>query len=466
MIKINGITITSAALFREHFDLKAVLKVINQVAHDDTLFTQAKDEAVQQLLKRALIEGVEGWTWEYDGHFATVKAGDGEEPLRLVYLEIEDWQTLTPLPVRTWMVVLLHELAHRSLSWEKVKKLSGGEQEQTSEQQFDTLVLHVGEELVLTLFEPTDTCIADLHTVKIFNGSNLRGYATVVVKSPEGMVLDIVRLGNQECLFANFLGDRLVELLPRLATSLSHCNYLTYEGGEVTVGRYLFATGETFVYHVSHCQGITQFCPDEEKGFVGIVDGQLLLFTSLLNPMDCEFELAEGERFVKVVLSGKLLLALTNKGRTFSNVDRCKLAHLHHIVSIGLGPDYSLYALTSQGQLCVSGDHWDMPLENVYAVGVLSAKEFFVKTRDGYTYSHSGEKFTAVGKRIKTEAGLELRLNPVDGSLMCKGADLKLAHEVDDFTLFDDIYSRTQEQVLVYYQSHVKHIDTGNHGRR
>lgn len=465
MIKINGTTITSAALFREHFDLEAVAKIVNQVVKDDTLFTQENDVAVQQLLRRALDEGVEGWTWECDGHFASVRAGEEEEPLRLVCLEVEEWQTLTSLSVRAWTVLLLHELAHRSLSWEKLKELSGGPQEQTCATQADTLMLHAGQELVLTLFEPVDELTADLHTVKIFNGSDLKGYAKVVVGSPEGMVLDIVRLGNQECLFANFLGDRLVELLPRLVTSFSHCNYLTYEGGEATVGRYLFASEETFVYHAAHCRGITQFCPDEEKGFVGVADGQLLLFTSLLSAMDCDFELLEGERFVKAVLSGRMLLALTSRGRTFSNVGKCTLARRRDIVSIGTGPDYSLYALTSKGKLLVSGEHWNMPLENVYTVGTLSTKEFFVKTRDGYTYCHSGEKSTAVGKRIKTETGLELRLNPVDGSLMCKGADLKLAHEVDDFALFDDTYSRAWEQVLVYYQSHVEHINAEDYGR-
>ena len=57
-------------------------------------------------------------------------------------------------------------------------------------------------------------------------------------------------------------------------------------------------------------QSMFAVCPDSEGGFVGVAGGRLLPFSTLIRPDDdCDFPLADDERFVKVVIGGRIAYA-------------------------------------------------------------------------------------------------------------------------------------------------------------
>ena len=459
MIKINGVTITSAAQFREHFDFEVARKIIGRIAHDNTLFTTPNDVGIQQMLARLLDRETEGFSVRLDEHATFVlhdEADDSEAFLS--FFDSHDEAFVKTFTAPMWEIVLLHELAHRPTPRERLQAcMEMASENDTLTGDAGEIVLHADQQLELVLFEPETKLRGRLRTVKIVNGSGLSGYASVVVKASDGTMVDVVRLRNKECLFANFLGDRLVELLPRMTVSRSHCNYFCFTDSDLTVGRYLFATGATSVYSPADCRKITQCCADEENGFVAVSAGQLLPFTSLLNPIDdFDFSPDEDEHFVKVVMNGRMLLALTDKGRTFSNYGDFALAGLDNVVSVGLEADYSFYVLTADARLLLSKPNLSVPTENVYAVNAQSAASYSVRTRDGMTHFSGGQTSTSLGRQVKTVAGIEIKMDPLSGHLMAKGAHFALDHEVDDFALLDDPSGNGRQQLLVYYQSKVE----------
>lgn len=456
MIKINGTVITSDVLFRKFFDLDVVLGLVRRVAIDDTLFTEGKDLIIQQILRGILADGMASISLTFsDG--AVIMECDDNVSIPLTYLTVDGANEIKEIDAGKLKIVLLHELAHKSIS---VKELMGIPAEASDGVEYipNTLVLHSDQRMEFTLFVATEVIKNELRTVKIINASKLDGFATLIVKNQDGMILDMIRLKNGETLFANFVGNYFVEFILRFAVSTDHCNYLVYNGGgKATIGRYIFATEQTFTYSVD--DEITQFCPDDEGGFIGIANGCLLPYTSLLNPMDdFDFPVEEDEKFVKVVICGKMLLALTNKGRTFSNYRNNILSNLSNIVSIGVGPNYTMYVLTSEAKLFFNVEGWKGPVDNIYSVCSLNPKTPTVKTRDGITHFYSGKTSTGIGKQMKSESGLELKIEPVTGELIVKGTDLVLDHYVDDFTICENIPCCVQKPILIYYDSHVEQL--------
>lgn len=454
MIKINGIVITSDVLFRKFFDLEIVLGLVRRVVMDDTLFTESNDLIIQQVLRDILTDGMAGISLTYKDGVVIVKCGDNLS-VPLTYLTVDDANEIREIDTGKLKVILLHELAHKNIS---VKELMGIPEESSDGVEYipNTLVLHSDQRMEFILFVTTEVLKNELRTVKIANASKLEGFATLIVKNQDGMILDMIRLKNGETLFANFVGNYLVEFILRFAVSTDHCNYLVYNGGkDAVIGRYTFATEQTFTYSIDH--EITQFCPDDEGGFIGIANGNLLPYTSLLNPMDdFDFSIEENEKFVKVVICGKMLLALTSKGRTFSNYRNITLANLSNIVSIGVGPNYTMYVLTSEAKLLFNVEGWKGPVDNIYSVCSLNPKTPTVKTRDGITHFYSGKTSTGIGKQMKSESGLELKIEPATGELIVKGTDLILDHYVDDFTICENIPCCVQKPILIYYDSHVE----------
>ena len=449
MIKIKETIVTSAKQFRSCFDLDVVMPMIGKVARDVTLFTDEHDIAVQQLLERVLDKGITDLTLCVEEGQQIIRC-EGMNEVILFFGGCGDVRE--PSSDTEWKILLLGELAHQKISFTDQK--SNVAQNRNQKGIPEVIILHTDQQLELTLFKPVAELDESIRTIKIVNGSELVGAATIVVKTLDGKMIDMVRLGNKECLYANFLGNNVVELLPRLMSSFDHCNFLVCENQEATtLGRYVFATGDSYIYR--NCTDIAQFCPDEEQGFVGVANGHLLPFTSLLNPIDdCDFQLENDEYFVKAVINGRMLLALTNKGRTFSNYDKSELTNLHDIVSIGVGTDHSMYALTSRAELLLSNDEWSVPTSNVYSVCQLGQSSFAVRTRDGLTFS-SGKTSTSIGKQVKATSGLEFAIDPLNRSLMCKGTDLpSLQDGIDDIILYEK--SGNKKQVVTYSHSQIK----------
>lgn len=459
MIKIGNTIVTYDAQFRQHFEWEAVWKQANKVAHDETLFTDSHDVAVQQMLAHVLSDGLEVLAVSCENGCLTLTDETTGETVVFAHQQTQDLKQVKAWSPQAWSALLLHELAHRMMPVRLLDTPSADVL--VAAPLRDEISLHADQQLELVLFTPSSQLSGQLRTVKIANNSSLPSYATVVVKTPDGRLLDMVRVHSRECLFANFVGDSVVELLPRLMVSSSHCNYLAYEGERVTLGRYMLGTGNTFTYNPANCKGLTQFCPDSEGGFVGVADGRLLPFSTLLRPEDdCDFPLADDERFMKVVMNGRMLLALTSRGHTYSNYGYSPLAGLDNVVSVGLGKDGAFYALTSEARLLHGAADWQMPSDNIYAVCTAGTNACSVRTRDGLTHFASGQTATGIGKQAISTSGVELRMG-TDGSLMCKGSTLSLEHDIDDFVWVDDAWNYDKEQVVVYYGSHVECLKLG-----
>lgn len=456
MFKINDNTIISTQLFHQHFDVKAALDIVSIIATDDKVFGQ-QDLPVRQMLKHLCENDTKDVSFHVLGGDAILSCIDAE-PVTLKHVKVKNEEELLS-KIKSFTdvsllydEVLLYELSHTDICINDITDNSNSESN-------NVIKLQSGEKVEYTLFTPFANLDSDINTIKIENISVNTGFAVIVVKNINNNILDIIRLKNGECMFANFIGKSLVEILPRLSVSIDHCNYFVFDhDGETNVGNFNFVTNITSFLAT---QNVTQFCADSDGGFLAVANGKLLPFTCLLNPVDdLDFGLNDGEIFVKVVLIGRMLLALTNKGRTLSNIDN-NFNNMKNIISIGVGST-SFYVITTESKLIFEQKGEKTFVNDVYTVYSLLDDAVSIKKRDGtiiFNFNASKESH-GTGKQIMTNSGIELKLEPVESILVSNDKNVDVAfsriNDVDDFALCRKNLGKDYKSIIVYHQSNVK----------
>ena len=453
-LRINKIPITSARLFREHFSLSAVFPLLPVVVRQEgaSLFHTETDVRVLRLLQAtcaedftmpsiASREGVVEVTWQ-------------DEVLPLPVLPAD----FVPQHLRHLQAALLCQLAHHRPTPEDLEpyaqSLSAAE---SSPLQADLIVLQNDEELLLPLFDFCRQFDAPIRTVAIRNTSAFGGVAHLLVQNAEGRIIDHVRLGNGTTVYANCLGARLIELLPQLSASSDHSNYMDYAASPAPqLCRRMRSDASVSAYSPELSEGITQFCADDERGLLGVRRGQLLAMTNLFNPMnDLQFQLVADEHVVKVAVKGHLLIVLTSRGRTFSNVDSMEL---EDIVSVGISENYVIHALTAEGRLLFSHQPAeDVPTADIYAVHSADPDTLCIQTRDGSYHLPSGRTMRHIGKLLTTGTR-DYLLDPASGDLYDTLVNTPLAKRVDDFLLAKNRMATGSFDLLAYDGSVVVRI--------
>lgn len=136
--------------------------------------------------------------------------------------------------------------------------------------------------------------------------------------------LDEFLLKPGESLFANLLNGQFVEAVPNLALSSSHCMF--YDGacrfGQVPYALCAFDLEErtSNSYDFPAIAQLTEFCPDDSGGFVGVLNPDGL-------PMPCsektEFRrIYEHTGIARILLNNATYLILGKDGRVWSNLEK------------------------------------------------------------------------------------------------------------------------------------------------
>lgn len=136
--------------------------------------------------------------------------------------------------------------------------------------------------------------------------------------------LDEFLLKPGESLYANLLNGQFVEAVPSLALSSSHCMF--YDGacqvGQVpyALSGYDLEEKTSLSYDFPAIARITEFCPDDSGGFVGVLNPDGL-------PMPCsektEFRrIYEHTGIARILLNNATYLILGKDGRVWSNLEK------------------------------------------------------------------------------------------------------------------------------------------------
>lgn len=137
-------------------------------------------------------------------------------------------------------------------------------------------------------------------------------------------ILDEFLLKPGESLYANLLNGQFVEAVPNLAMSSSHCMF--YDGacqfGQVpyALRAYDLEEKSAISYDFPAIARLTEFCPDDSGGFVGVLNPDGL-------PMPCsektEFRrIYEHTGIARILLNNATYLILGKDGRVWSNLEK------------------------------------------------------------------------------------------------------------------------------------------------
>lgn len=432
-IRINNIPITSARLFREHFSLDNMFPLLHLIVGQEgsCLFSSEDDLMVLEQLRASCENGFQIPPEYADGNIIKLQA------------------------------MLLCRLGHATISDKEMDAFAAenGERKKTSPLSANNITLQNDETIELPLFALAGTIKELIHTVSLKNISVLPGAAHLKVTNEEGQVIDDVRLAAGTTIFANCLGGKLIELLPQISASRDHCNYFdfTNDGYPILCRKMLVSDEPVFCYNLKHTEGMTQFCADDEGGLLGVCDGKLLAMTRMFNPMnELMIPLSNDELLVKVVVKGRMLLALTNKGRTFSNISRMEL---ENVVSIGASDDYMLYAQTVAGNLVFEKNpSHPIPVDNIYAVRSSNADTLSIKTRDGCNWLAEGRKSNLIGKHL-VSGKRDFYMIPETGELFSNDSNVPIARHISDFVLAKSGTRNNLKNLIVYDGFIIKRIN-------
>jgi hypothetical protein len=169
-----------------------------------------------------------------------------------------------------------------------------------------------------------------IETKKICRLDSRYGNVKINITVNDTVLKSFVLNGN-EFVFANFIGNEIVEIFPaKIANNFKNNKYEFYfksiENGDLTLERKNLERGKVHAYEA---QEITHFTLTDDNGFVGIANGKLIQFTGNNYNFD---KLPKNEYFVSVALRGNNYAVLAQTGKIYSNV-KLGLSELN-IVSI------------------------------------------------------------------------------------------------------------------------------------
>lgn len=351
---------TSARNFRDRFDAGEILKNPRLFLHIASTLDFTPDERACIRLFEAAFDRRAGAVVRCDGG-TTVYEADGErcparytQPLAAELLAGE----YPPAERSLWIgVAALCEAARRPLeSVGEAARLIGRccRLAETPADGCDDVVevRHTADPWRFRLWTPGDGSPDPIRTVRIVDADHSAlGSARIVIEAPSGRILRSLRMQRGESLLAHFRGGRLVELLPRMSVSSSHCTFVRRTDAGDRLFRMRFYRSEEFEY-APELGAVSQFAADDNGGFAAIRNRELILFSNLFHRADFAFEYGPGEFPVEVALRGEEFVVLSNRGRTRSN---CGLDR-EGILSIGFSASHIAYALTEAGELVTNRD--------------------------------------------------------------------------------------------------------------
>ncbi|MBT9779410.1 hypothetical protein GPL15_23310 [Clostridium sp. MCC353] len=365
---LQGIKISNMTKFRQYFTLQETVMNLRQFLRDfspDYIFYEdEKDKELYQLISYCeqwrKIAGEEGGFFSLDHldempviSWKAQAIGENgadsapEHTIKLNFQKAEELEKMEPLkrggkkPVMPIVLVALCELAHCPCRAEELEECSpsvksvyegihetdGQAQKpippQTNEDVFETdqgiIISPAMEHFSLRRWKPSeDERGLTIRTKRLIRESysSYSGCTELNLVDEEGRGVPGSAISLEHEIYANFIGDRVVEFLPSESRCGAYRIYKTWDkNGKALLERDKNDKKQNTYQDITGELGrMSSFAAAEDGGFVGISDGRLLSYTSMVNlPSMTE------ETPVSICSKNGLYAILTDRGNVVSN---------------------------------------------------------------------------------------------------------------------------------------------------
>lgn len=380
-MKIGDHLVNTPRQFREYFDFEIIWSCWKSFIAESASMGFDKDEVE--------LFGFCDYCFNHKGErIDTELSFDTEGPVILKYIGKEyRFQYLQSATITNWLTdhyfsskelppiviaqVLLSEIARKPV-------LNGKFNTEKNEPACDEIRLeNIDTPYQFNAYTYQPKCLPmEIRTVKIHNvSSSGLGYATIQILGKSNTLLKSVKLFKDEIIFANFVGDEIIELFPLLDLSCDHVTYHMFLSRDMsTMGRQMNISKDIFEYNSDKVGRICQFSADDEGGFVGISDKKIVSFSKIFQRNSFDFVLEKDEYPVKIAVCGGSYIMLSNKGKTYSN---CNL-NKENIVSVYMTEEQVAVVITVDGKMVSNRKIKDLP------VGSVKPFDIFICNNDMY----------------------------------------------------------------------------------
>ncbi len=335
MIKLkSGKKIFDFISFRKHFNLLEMLPLAMQISKDKELFINDEESKnTQQILKEIIESKNQHFPIQIENGKALLIIGDNT--YEITYSCSEILSKINFLNKDNVIALLLSELGcvaydpvpgnNDNDSTENVAETRTAAQSELSTT--PSLVDIENNNIIrIPLFDST-LCkkSGSLEVVSIRNNT-LAGYTRVMIEDCDSNCLEY-KIESGNCMHILRVNGAYVNKLPQLSISRNHANYMEYYRDDVNVksvkidDKGLALPFNTTNHHFKTLE-LTQICADERGGFIALVNGSIVTYSSDVQPDDVEdlmMDIPSDERIVMIQLVARQIYALSNKMKVYSN---------------------------------------------------------------------------------------------------------------------------------------------------
>lgn len=335
MIKLkSGIKIFDFLSYRKHFNLLEMLPLAVQISKDKELFiSDEESQNTQRILNEVVESKVQQIPVKIENEKVLLIIGEKTYEIKYSYSDILN--KINCLNKDNTIALLLSELGCVAYDLASCKEdvnstgiVADAKAATHSESKLSSSLADIekNEIIRIPLFSSSlPEAKGDLEIVTIRNNTS-EGYTRVMIEDSSFDGLEYkIESGNS----MHILGIRgaYVNKLPQLSVSRNHANYMEYSRNGVNVvnvnidekGIVLPATTTN---HLFKTLELTQICADERGGFIALVNGNIVTYSSDVQPDDVEdlmMDIPSDEKIVMIQLIARQIYALTNKMNVYSN---------------------------------------------------------------------------------------------------------------------------------------------------
>lgn len=419
--RINGNPITTIKGFQNHFDIQEIMRTLNLfISECECVFNHSDYSRWFSLLKKvydeknpysSLIIQKDDCKLRYGNEDYILNNGINNDDIAEQNIVLNKVQLIK---------VILYQLGKLDLP----QTIFNGNTESIEGDEIEVLNITGGENhYSLRLFDYCDSLSEEIRTIKITNKSQGdSNTVTLNVINEEDEMIDLLRLQEGEYIYANFIGNRLIEFLPRISVSLTQTAYFSINGHIAS-----FRTGK----HYPNTDDVTQFCINDEEGLLTLKKG-VMSPRNIHNNLDgIKQNLEKDECIVKIMMRHDIIAVLTNKGNVLQNIAPYVIRKKTDVVSIGFGWNSGLYIITSNGNLIYASNQEMIVLDSVYNVLSADFNSFSVLTRNGANQlPHDVSEKVGLYRRFNCNSrafkwNLETRKLTAEGCADCIATDIE-----------------------------------------
>ena len=335
MIKLkSGIKIFDFISFRKHFNLLEMLPLVRQISNDKELFISDEDSKNTQQILNDII-GIKSQQFPIQIENGKALLIIGEKTHEIKYSCSDILSKIKFLNKDNVIALLLSELG--CVAYDPVTGNNGidstenvAETKTVAQSEFATMPSLVDVEnnsiIRIPLFNPS-LCKEDsnIEVVSIRNNTSA-GYTRVMIEDKDSNALEY-KIESGNCMHILRINGEYVNKIPQLSISRNHANYMGYNRDDVNVESVEIdekgiAISIKATNHRFNALKLTQVCADERGGFIALVNGNIVTYSSDVQPDDVEdlmMDIPSDEKIVMIQLVAHQIYALSNKMKVYSN---------------------------------------------------------------------------------------------------------------------------------------------------